>query len=75
MGFVHLNAPVVGMATSSGSGYWLVAQDGGVFAFGRAGFFGSEGSQHLTHDAVGMLSASSGLGYWIETAQQLWTRF
>ncbi len=27
--------------TGPGSGYWLVAADGGVFAFGDAGFFGS----------------------------------
>ena len=39
----HLNAPVVGMAaTPDGQGYWLVAADGGVFAHGDAGFFGSQ---------------------------------
>ena len=39
---LHLNKPVVGMAsTSDGQGYWLVAADGGVFAFGDAKFFGS----------------------------------
>ena len=37
-----LNKPIVGMAaTPDGKGYWLVATDGGVFAFGDAGFFGS----------------------------------
>ena len=25
----------------SGRGYWMVASDGGIFAFGDAGFFGS----------------------------------
>ena len=36
----HLNKPIVGMAaTPDGDGYWLVASDGGVFAFGDAGFF------------------------------------
>ena len=25
-------------------GYWLVASDGGVFAYGDAGFYGSTGS-------------------------------
>ena len=35
-------APVVGIAaTPDGGGYWLVAADGGVFAFGDARFFGS----------------------------------
>ena len=32
-----------GMAASDdGNGYWMVAQDGGVFAFGDAPFWGSE---------------------------------
>jgi hypothetical protein len=34
-------------ATPSGKGYWLVAADGGVFSFGDAGFFGSEGGKPL----------------------------
>src|SRR5207245_2154308 len=30
-------APIVGMATTpDGGGYWLVAQDGGIFTFGNA---------------------------------------
>jgi hypothetical protein len=42
MGGLHLNQPVVGMAaTADGGGYWLVAADGGVFAFGDARFFGA----------------------------------
>ncbi len=28
-------------ATPDGGGYWLVASDGGVFAYGDAGFYGS----------------------------------
>ena len=41
----HLNQPIVGMAaTPTGQGYWLVARDGGIFAFGDAGFFGSTGA-------------------------------
>jgi hypothetical protein len=36
-----LNGPIVGIcATNSGQGYWLIGADGGVFAFGDAGFFG-----------------------------------
>ncbi len=35
MGGMHLNAPIVGMATMpAGDGYYLVAADGGVFNFG-----------------------------------------
>ena len=40
----HLNRPIVGMAsTPDGKGYWLVASDGGIFAFGDAAFYGSTG--------------------------------
>ncbi len=36
--------PIVGMAaTPDGQGYWLVASDGGIFAFGDAAFYGSTG--------------------------------
>lgn len=37
----NVNAPIVGMAaTPTGKGYWLVAADGGVFAFGDAVYLG-----------------------------------
>ena len=36
--------PITGMATTDdGQGYWMVAGDGGVFAFGDAPFWGSAG--------------------------------
>ena len=39
---LHLNAPIVGRAfTPNRNGEWLVAADGGVFAFGDAPFYGS----------------------------------
>ena len=38
----HLNAPIVAMVPSlDGNGYFMVAADGGVFAFGDATFAGS----------------------------------
>ncbi len=41
-GAIHLNAPIVGMASSpDGGGYTLVASDGGIFNFGDATFYGS----------------------------------
>ncbi|HKN38594.1 MAG TPA: hypothetical protein VJ456_05760, partial [Acidimicrobiia bacterium] len=49
----------------SGEGYWLVAADGGVFAFGDAGFFGSTGSLRLTKPIVAMAATPSGQGYWL----------
>jgi len=46
MGGRHLNKPVVGIAAAPGElGYWEVASDGGVFAFGSAAFEGSMGAQ------------------------------
>ena len=52
-GSLHLNAPIVGMeSTSDGKGYWLVAGDGGIFNYGDAGFFGSTG-RHPSQPARG----------------------
>jgi subtilisin family serine protease len=61
-----LNRPVVGMAqTPDGLGYWLVASDGGIFAFGDAGFYGSTGNLVLNQPIVGMAATPDGLGYWL----------
>jgi hypothetical protein len=49
----------------SGDGYRLVASDGGIFAFGDAGFFGSTGALTLTKPIVGLASTPSGQGYWL----------
>jgi ribosomal protein L24E len=71
MGGQPLNEPVVGMATTStGGGYWLVASDGGIFAFGDAGFYGSMGGQPLNQPIVGMAApkSSPGTGYWLVAA-------
>jgi lipoprotein-anchoring transpeptidase ErfK/SrfK len=61
----HLNSPIVGMAsTASGKGYWLVANDGGIFGF-NARFFGSLGNRHLNSPIVGMAATPTGKGYWL----------
>ena len=52
-------------ATPTGKGYWLVARDGGVFAFGDAGYFGSTGGLSLNQPIVAMASSASGKGYWL----------
>jgi hypothetical protein len=52
-------------STPSGKGYWLVAADGGIFAFGNAHFFGSTGALTLAQPIVGMVSTPSGKGYWL----------
>ncbi len=46
-------------------GYRLVASDGGIFAFGESGFFGSTGAMRLTRPIVGLASTPSGQGYWL----------
>jgi len=45
-------------------GYWLVASDGGIFAFGNAGFHGSMGGTALNQPVVGMAAPPAGGGYW-----------
>ncbi len=67
----NLAAPVVGMAgTPDGHGYWLVAADGGIFAFGDAPFLGSEGGAPPGAPVVGMAATRDGTGYWLVTGQQ-----
>jgi hypothetical protein len=51
--------------TPSGDGYWMVASDGGVFAFGDAGYHGSLGGQPLAAPVKGIEAAPDGAGYWI----------
>ncbi|MFV1990752.1 MAG: CAP domain-containing protein, partial [Acidimicrobiales bacterium] len=60
---------IVGMAsTSKGDGYWLVAADGGIFAFGKAKFFGSAGGTRLARPVVGIRADSRDRGYLLVAA-------
>ncbi len=74
MGGTALNAPVVGIAsTTDHAGYWLVASDGGVFSFGDAAFHGSvpgvlQPGQPLDSPVVGIASTPDGNGYWLVAA-------
>ena len=57
------------MASSpDGRGYWMVASDGGIFAFGDAGFYGSAGGIHLNQPIMGMTATRNGQGYWLVAA-------
>jgi hypothetical protein len=66
----RLNAPIVGMVPSGdGAGYFMVASDGGVFAFGDAKFEGScPGIGGCSGAAVAVMPDASGNGYWLVTA-------
>ena len=55
-------------ALVTGSGYRLVARDGGIFAFGGAGFFGSTGAVRLAKPMVGMAGTATNRGYWTVAA-------
>ena len=73
-----LAAPIVGMAAEpAGTGYWLVAKDGGVFNFGGAKFAGStysygitglSGAHPLNAPIVGIIPTPNGGGYWLIAA-------
>lgn len=53
--------------TPDGDGYWLAQADGGVFAFGDAGFYGSLPALKITPTVpiVGMAATPDGRGYWL----------
>jgi len=53
------------VSTASGNGYWLVAEDGGVFSFGDAPYAGSMGGRPLNAPVVGAAGHPSGNGYWL----------
>jgi ribosomal protein L24E len=60
MGDKKLNAPVQSLVPDGdGSGYWLVASDGGIFAF-AAPFKGSMGDTKLNKPVTGMVRFGNG---------------
>ena len=62
----EVRSPIVAIeATATGQGYWQGTADGGVFAFGDAGYLGSMGGVVLNSPVVGMAVTPSGLGYWL----------
>ena len=68
LGGITLAAPIVAAApTPSGRGYWLFAEDGGVFTFGDAGFHGSLGAIDIGTPIVDAAPTPSGRGYWLLT--------
>jgi hypothetical protein len=43
----------------------MVASDGGIFSFGGARFYGSEGGKRLNKPIVAMVADRSTGGYWL----------
>ena len=62
-------AKVVGAAsTPDGRGYWTVASDGAVYAYGDAKYFGGMNGKGLDRPVVGMAPTPDGGGYWLVAA-------
>ncbi len=70
-GNIRLNEPIPGMSVSGdGQGYTLVANDGGVFSFGDAAFYGSipgvlGPGKSLNKPIEGIVTTPDGGGYWL----------
>ena len=58
--------PGVALSPSPAGGYWLVASDGSVFAFGEARSFGSVGTaRRRPADITGIAATPDHKGYWL----------
>ncbi len=57
--------PAAAQPSQTTPAYWLVASDGGIFAFGGAPYYGSTGGMALNKPVVGMAATSDGGGYWL----------
>ena len=65
-GAVGATSPVVGIAaTTDGNGYWTVAADGSITAYGDATYFGGANALALVRPIVGMAAQPKGTGYWL----------
>lgn len=61
-----LNRPACAiLATPTGHGYLIVAEDGGVFAFGDAPFHGSTGGLTVAAPVRDLAARPAGDGYWM----------
>ncbi len=64
-----LNAPLIAMSgTPDGKGYWLAGRDGGVFAFGDAGFAGSLATSAQPSPIVGIAQGPNDGGYFLASS-------
>jgi outer membrane protein assembly factor BamB len=61
------SVPTTAGATTSGNpagGYTMAASDGGIFNYGNAGYFGSQGGKPLNKPIGGIAATPDGKGYW-----------
>jgi hypothetical protein len=68
---ITVPSPVIDLAvTPTGKGYWLLAEDGGIHAFGDAAYRGSPAGTGLCdRPAARRIAASAtGKGYWVAAA-------
>ena len=56
---------VAGAPSGGIDGYWAEGNDGGIFSFGAAQFYGSTGATKLNKPVVGMAATPDGKGYWL----------
>jgi hypothetical protein len=52
-------------SSRSARGYWFLCNDGGVFSFGKARFFGSLPSVGVRTPSVALTPTRTGNGYWV----------
>ncbi|HUY85932.1 MAG TPA: IPT/TIG domain-containing protein, partial [Acidimicrobiales bacterium] len=59
------SADIFIFTSGAGSGYWLVGSDGGVFALGGLGYYGSTGGLTLNRPIIGIAGTPDSKGYWL----------
>jgi len=56
------------VSTPDGKGYWLAGEDGGVFAYGDASYYGSMGGKSVNTPVTGIARTNDGHGYWLTSS-------
>ncbi len=57
--------PIQSPSVLANPGYYIAANDGGVFTYGSANFYGSLSNTHLNKPIVGITSTPDAKGYWL----------
>ncbi|MCP5026218.1 MAG: hypothetical protein GY929_08015 [Actinomycetia bacterium] len=59
------NHPAVGVASDDYGGYWVAADDGGVYAYSGGSYWGSMSGLALNQPMINIAARDDGLGYWL----------